>query len=96
MSTEDGVSLLLKTALEESNDEVSRQLGAKVVGKLGHLALAIVQAGAVSNPMAVPTSHILEDNLSVNIIILNCLDCLETISGFRRRLIGFLLSFDAD
>ena len=48
MSAEDGVSLLLKTALKEIDDEGSRQLGAKVVETLGYLALAIVQAGAVS------------------------------------------------
>jgi len=48
MSAEDGVSLLLKTALKDASSEDFRQLGAKVVKLLGCLALAIVQAGAVS------------------------------------------------
>lgn len=60
MSVEDGISLLLKTAMKESNDEVSRQLGANVVETLGYLALAIVQAGAVSIPLLKPISPFLE------------------------------------
>ena len=50
MGMEDGSSLLLKTALKDSNNEISRQLAAKVVKTLGYLALAIVQAGAVRTP----------------------------------------------
>jgi len=57
MSAKDGVSLLLKTAMKECNDEVSRKLGGEVVEKLGYLALAIVQAGAVSIPFAKRTGQ---------------------------------------
>jgi tetratricopeptide (TPR) repeat protein len=48
MSSEDAITLLLKTAmLKDAEDVVQKRAAAEVVDALGRLALAVIQAGAV-------------------------------------------------
>ena len=46
MDIEDGITLLLKAAAEDALDSARREQAAPIAKKLGHLALALVQAGA--------------------------------------------------
>jgi len=52
MSSDDSVSLLLKIACETTQSERLKKDAEAIVGVLGYLALAIIQAGAVSTTVA--------------------------------------------